>query len=1063
MHCLRITLIGFFFCLIYSILPAQQLLITEIMYNPPESGTDSLEYIELYNNTDSTVNLNGYRLEGVSHMFDSVFLESKGLLVIAKDTAAFRSIFQVAALEWNSGSLNNQGETIVVLDSAGNIIHEVTYDNTSPWPISANGDGNSLILCNIFADTQIPDNWSESGLATGDTIEGFVVKGSPGILENCIQIDQDIFAPKITTVNALSETLIQVFFDETLDSISVDSADWVLNPQALIDDVSIVDSLPESVMLSLKDSIEKCVIYTLSVSGIADSLSNVMDTAAILEFQYCPPDTTRPLLLSFEFQSSTEVLLVFDEMLDTTSLGVDNFSLIVVDDILGIIPGLEAVSPSVSADSILLVLDQNVTRCTDYQVAYEVADTAGNISLAQSALRSEFCPDSISLTITEIMYNPPEAGFDFLEYIEILNTGNNPAKLSRVTVPGLPLDWGEMILPPDSIVVIASDSSSLAQIFGFEKAKEWAFGENLDNGGARVALLDEDGTLLDEVTYSTSAPWPVQANGGGASLILCDIDADNTASANWAASTTEAGLQINGRDLKGSPGKLETCPDIMIKQDTIPPSAIFAEFTGQEVIIAFDEVIQLPDTATQIEIEGATLQDLVLSGSGDTLFLGLSELPGPCKFIDLELLGVIDTAGNPVSNPLQYEFNTFCDEIPPLVITEILYEVPQNDTLRFIELYHAGFSPVNMKGYTLSGDISFTFPDTIINPGTYFTIAVNEKAYQDVFGKSVFEWDSGLLSGNIEILNPSGLIVDQVVYKSGGFWPSNPQNSITSLELRSAILDNSLPESWQRSMEFVGYYETDTLRASPGKASAHATLTSFDLQDTTRCGVDSIILDAGNPGSIYLWSTGDTSQMISITQTGTYQVKVNNGLNLDSVSINVLIFPELTASNFAPDTVCTDSVVNFENNNPGATYWLWDFGNDDRSTDSRTNTQYEQPGTYSVTLQLGNDLASCPQLLVDSLVVISCNPSTSADPFLTRSLKVYPNPVGDMLYLQAEWKVPSEGSLKIVDAIGRIFYSENWDRENKLDLKWNASILTSGVYYVILDVYKVHQVLKLIK
>jgi len=37
------------------VIPA--IVITEIMYNPPESGTDSLEFIELMNNDTVTVNL----------------------------------------------------------------------------------------------------------------------------------------------------------------------------------------------------------------------------------------------------------------------------------------------------------------------------------------------------------------------------------------------------------------------------------------------------------------------------------------------------------------------------------------------------------------------------------------------------------------------------------------------------------------------------------------------------------------------------------------------------------------------------------------------------------------------------------------------------------------------------------------------------------------------------------------------------------------------------------------------------------------------------------------------
>ena len=43
------------------------IIITEIMYNPPERGTDVYEYIELYNNGNTSVNLKNYRfIEGVS-------------------------------------------------------------------------------------------------------------------------------------------------------------------------------------------------------------------------------------------------------------------------------------------------------------------------------------------------------------------------------------------------------------------------------------------------------------------------------------------------------------------------------------------------------------------------------------------------------------------------------------------------------------------------------------------------------------------------------------------------------------------------------------------------------------------------------------------------------------------------------------------------------------------------------------------------------------------------------------------------------------------------------------
>ena len=52
---------------------------------------------------------------------------------------------------------------------------------------------------------------------------------------------------------------------------------------------------------------------------------------------------------------------------------------------------------------------------------------------------------------------------------------------------------------------------------------------------------------------------------------------------------------------------------------------------------------------------------------------------------------------------------------------------------------------------------------------------------------------------------------------------------------------------------------------------------------------DSVILDAGNPGSVYLWSNGAVSQTIIADTTGNYWVKVTKGdsTGSDTVSINM--------------------------------------------------------------------------------------------------------------------------------------------------------------------------------
>lgn len=48
--------------------------------------------------------------------------------------------------------------------------------------------------------------------------------------------------------------------------------------------------------------------------------------------------------------------------------------------------------------------------------------------------------------------------------------------------------------------------------------------------------------------------------------------------------------------------------------------------------------------------------------------------------------------------------------------------------------------------------------------------------------------------------------------------------------------------------------------------------------DITLCGKDSTVLNAGNTGATYLWSTGDSSPSIKVNRTGTYYVTVNKGI-----------------------------------------------------------------------------------------------------------------------------------------------------------------------------------------
>jgi hypothetical protein len=60
--------------------------------------------------------------------------------------------------------------------------------------------------------------------------------------------------------------------------------------------------------------------------------------------------------------------------------------------------------------------------------------------------------------------------------------------------------------------------------------------------------------------------------------------------------------------------------------------------------------------------------------------------------------------------------------------------------------------------------------------------------------------------------------------------------------------------------------------------------------DTTILQGQTLILDAGNPGSDYLWSTGETTQTLPVSVTGTYSVNVSNFCGGDADTIEVSVY-----------------------------------------------------------------------------------------------------------------------------------------------------------------------------
>jgi len=131
-------------------------------------------------------------------------------------------------------------------------------------------------------------------------------------------------------------------------------------------------------------------------------------------------------------------------------------------------------------------------------------------------------------------------------------------------------------------------------------------------------------------------------------------------------------------------------------------------------------------------------------------------------------------------------------------------------------------------------------------------------------------------------------------------------------------------------------------------------------------------LDAGAGADEYIWSTGETTQTITVP-TGFYTVIVRSGccIGMDTVAVAAGLPP---TPDFAADT-STNLTVAFSDISGGSppAGWLWDFGDGNTSTLQNPSHSYAEGGDYFVCLTTTNE---CGSNTTCRIVSVSC-------PFIT--------------------------------------------------------------------------------
>ena len=149
------------------------LVISKIHYHPMDWWNidgDLFEFIEITNNGDDEVDLTGvyFRELGISYQFPAgTHIAGREAIVLCSDSLMFTEYYNITPFGQYTRKLSNKSENLVLADAWGNIIDQVHYSDSLPWPMEADGEGPYLQLKDLDADNSLAENWT-----IGDNLMG---------------------------------------------------------------------------------------------------------------------------------------------------------------------------------------------------------------------------------------------------------------------------------------------------------------------------------------------------------------------------------------------------------------------------------------------------------------------------------------------------------------------------------------------------------------------------------------------------------------------------------------------------------------------------------------------------------------------------------------------------------------------------------------------------------------------------------------------------------------------------------------------------------------------------
>ncbi|MES2689588.1 MAG: lamin tail domain-containing protein [Bacteroidota bacterium] len=259
---------------------AHDILVSEFMPDPtPTVGLPEQEFIELYNNTATPINLAGFTLSdgGTPAVLPAVTLAPDGFMIVCSPTASsFLAPFGKVVAVTNMPSLNNTGDQIMLKDNNGNIVHQITYDLSWYNDPGKDGGGYSVELDYPKQLCRGKQVYSASLNLSG---------GTPGKVNSSWNIQADTQAPGMASASAVHAQQLLAVFNENTDAVSFHIARIALEPAIAISSFQVISA--DSLLVNLQAPLTNNTSYLLRIDSIKDCSGNLANTRSQLDY-YVP-------------------------------------------------------------------------------------------------------------------------------------------------------------------------------------------------------------------------------------------------------------------------------------------------------------------------------------------------------------------------------------------------------------------------------------------------------------------------------------------------------------------------------------------------------------------------------------------------------------------------------------------------------------------------------------------------------------------------------------------------------------------------------------------------------